>query len=190
MLSALLLLVHPLSASVDDSAPRAPQAVTAQVVGMTFHPGGGTQPDYYPRKLDPDGWWVLQLGGALAWDVQPWEHFGLRAKTAWYRDCADKQQVFLHLGLRGWILRGKSWGIQGGMGPTLVLREDWQGLPGYRSNGFFPDDTWHGWQHRFLWYGGEFDVWKTVGDRLEVGVSMIPGFPWAITSMVGLRYTL
>lgn len=166
------------------------QGITAQVVGMTFHPGGGTQPDYYPRKLDSEGWWVLQLGGALAWDAQPLPYLGVRSKVAWYLDCADKQQVFLHLGVRGWIYRGEGWGIQGGLGPSLVMREDWQGLPGYRSNGFFGPETWHGWQHRFLWYGGEFDVWKTVGDRLEAGVSLIPGFPWAITSMVGLRYRL
>lgn len=166
------------------------QSVTAQVVGLTFHPGGGTQPELYPRKLDEGGWWVVQWGGAMAWDLQPWEAFGLRAKTAWYLDCADRQQVFFHLGVRGWILRRETWGIQGGLGPTLVMREDWQDLPGYRSNGFFPDETWRGWQHRFLWYGGEFDVWKRLTRRSELGVSLIPGFPWAVTTMAGLRLTL
>lgn len=69
-----------------------PQAVSAQLVGLTFHPGGGTQPEYYPRKLDRGGWWVAQLGGALAYDLSLWEAFGLRAKAAWYRDCADHLQ--------------------------------------------------------------------------------------------------
>ena len=174
---------------MQDSTP-IQQAFSAQAIGLTFHPGGGTQPDLYPRKLDDGGWWVVQLGGALAYDLEPWRSFGFRAKAAWYRDCADRPQIFLHLGVRGWILRRNTWGINGGLGPTLVMRRDWQGLPGYTTSTFFGTDTWNGYQHKFIWYGGEFDLWRKVGDHTELGASLIPGFPWAITTLVGLRYTL
>lgn len=176
-----------LATSMPDSAGHWPQAASIQAVGLTFHPGGGTQPDLYPRRLDDGGWWVVQLGAAASYDVEPWTYFGIRAKTAWYRDCADKPQMFFHLGVRGWIHKGENWSVHGGFGPTLVMRKDWQNLPGYAPNGFFGDDTWRGWQHRFLWYGGEFDLMRRLDDRTQLAISMVPGFPWAITTMIGVR---
>lgn len=188
MLLPILAALGALHAS--DTTRTWPQAISVQAVGLTFHPGGGTNPELYPRKLDQEGWWVVQLGGAASYDLEPWTYLGFRAKTAWYRDCADKNQVFLHLGVRGWIHRGETWSVQGGLGPTLVMRKDWKDLPGYQTNGFFGEDTWHGWQHRFLWWGGEFDLDRRLDGRRELSISLVPGFPWAITTMVGLRWHL
>ena len=152
---------------------------------LTYHPGGGGAD--YPRELDSAAYWVIQLGGEAMADyyLKPW--FLLRAAGSLYR--ADVWAGHAHLGFRlDWRIAPR-FSARIGIGPTFLWRENWYGVvPRYRSDGFFgrpgKEDRF---QSAYIWYGGNIEAEVTLGRGIGLIYSLVPGYPFVITSSLGLR---
>lgn len=163
-------------------------AFGANYYALTYHPGGGGAE--YPRQLDDQAYWVIQLGGeAMAdWYAKPW--FLLRAAGSVYKDCADVWAGHAHLGFRlNWVPASRL-ALRIGIGPTILWRESWLGVvPRYRSDAFFgrpkaSDDFQSAW----IWYGGNVEAEVKLARGVGLLYSLVPGYPLVMTSSLGLRY--
>ncbi len=77
-----------------------------------------------PRKIDRDGYLVMNLGVLISHEHYLMKHFlSVKSATACYSDGAALLGGFIHLGLRARIFTFKKHQLSGGMGPTLVFRE-------------------------------------------------------------------
>lgn len=156
--------------------------------GLTYHPDGGENEDY-PRKLDEEAYFVVQLGGEVHADynLKPW--LAGRFATSLYRDCADVWAGFFHLGPRLVLDRGWPVVFRIGIGPTWLWRENWLGVvDGYTRDSFFGKATAGTFQHRVIWHGGNIDLEYRLGPRWSLLYSNVPGWPEVITSALGARY--
>lgn len=162
--------------------------LSLQYIGITYHPGGGNAPEIYPRKFDQQAYFVAELGAALSYDRAIHGRFFPRLSLAFYRDCANVDAGYLHLGGRGIILSKGKHQINGGIGPTLVFRKDWHQFDEYPGDDFYGNSIWRGWQYRFILYGGEFDYLYRLSDKMELHYSIIPGYPFVFTSKIGVRF--
>ncbi|MFH0991835.1 MAG: hypothetical protein V1799_17645 [bacterium] len=156
---------------------------------MTYHPDGGNTPEVYPLKLDKKAYLVLDLGGVCNVDYALSENLFFRFTTALYQDCAFVTSGCVHLGTRFQF----SWGnnaINGGIGPGLFYRGDWHRFKEYQDDEFYGDRVYQGWQYRFIWYAVEFEYLRRLNDTMEFQWSVIPGAPFVITSMFGIRFRI
>jgi hypothetical protein len=48
-----------------------------------------------------------------------------------------------------------------------------------------PEDIW---QHRFIWYGGEFEYNFAMNDHFSLSTSFVPGFPDLANLAIGISY--
>lgn len=164
--------------------------ISLQYIGLTIHLNGGTLPQRYPLKLDSKAYFVVDAGASSSLDYRFHRKFFLRFSAAVYKDCAFVSAGYFHIGPRGLIA---SWGnneINGGLGPTLVYRQDWHRFPEFKGDAFYGNRTYHGWQYRFFLFGGEFEYIKRITKRLWFQYSLIPGAPLLITSRIGCMYRL
>jgi len=161
--------------------------LSAQYLGFTFHPGEGGK---YPLKIDEKAYWVFEVGGAINLDYYFKEKIFIRGSVAHYLDCAYVPAGYFHLGLRGTIFEKGKHQINGGLGPTLLYREDWYQFSEYKGDSFYGDRVNCKWQYRFIFYGGEFEYLYQLTDKIQLQFSRIPGIPIIVTSKFGLRMKL
>lgn len=164
-----------------------PLFVSLQYLGITYHPHGGETPEIYPLKMDRKAYIVFDVGLAFKADYYISSRFFVRFLSALYEDCAFVTAGCFHLGLRGHIV---SWGknkIIGGVGPTLLFREDWHQFKEYQGDQFYGNRVFRGLQYRFIIYGGEFEYLRKINDKLEFQYTLIPGSPIILTSLFGIR---
>jgi len=161
--------------------------LSLQYVGLTFHPNGGNTPEIYPLKFDKKAYFVLEVGASLNLDYYLNDKLFIRASIAHYRDCAFVPAGYFHLGIRGLIFKKGKHRINGGIGPTLMYREDWHQFPEYKGDEFYGESIHGKWQYRFIIYGGEFEYLYQINDKVEFQYSLIPGIPIIITSKFGIR---
>lgn len=162
--------------------------LSAQWIGFTAHPGQGSMPERYPLKLDKKGYAVLELGLNVNYDRHISGPFLMRVSAAYYKDCAFVNAGYVHIGFRGRVFQKGPHTINGGMGPTLIVREDWHQFPEYEGDAFFGSRVHGKWQYRFIPYGGEFEYLYRINEDLEFQASLIPGIPIVITTKFGFRW--
>lgn len=154
---------------------------------LTYHPNGGGAD--YPRELDSEAYWVIQLGGEAIADyyLKPW--LLLRTAGSLYRDCADVWAGHAHLGFRlDWRVASR-FSARIGIGPTYLWRENWYGVVDrYRSDAFFGrPGKGDRFQSAWIWYGGNIEAEVRLGRGMGLVYSLVPGYPLVMTSSLGLR---
>ncbi|MGL1888904.1 MAG: hypothetical protein OCD76_20495 [Reichenbachiella sp.] len=179
------------SANPDTEHIQSPWHASLQFVGISYHPGGGNYADDYPLKIDDDAYWLLNIGGALNVDYDIVDSIAfIRGAAAFYKDCAFFYAGYFHLGIRGVIVRFGKHSINGGMGATLIYRENWNQIPEYENDSFYENAIMNGrWEYQFIFYGGEFDYIYQYSKNIGIQYSIVPGFPMVITSKLGVRYS-
>ena len=123
-----------------DTATTYRHGLTAQWIGIVFHPKGGTYPERYIRKLDPAAYFVIELGAILSYEFQVFERAYVKAGAALNLDCADVPAGFFHIGAYYQVINRKRHILSLGLGPTLVFRENWGQFPEYTGDEFFKDN--------------------------------------------------
>lgn len=160
--------------------------------GLSIHPKGEHDNAFLmPRKLDPNGYFVLNVGAQINY-----EHFiykdivSIKIIQALYADCASRLGGFSHIGLRGRFFKINRHVLSGGIGPTLVFRRNWLELVGYQNPERFKGDIGQKWQHLFLWYGGEFEYKYYLNQNTTFALSFVPGYPDLMSLSLGLHYDI
>lgn len=169
-------------------------AIGANYYALTYHPGGGGAK--YPRELDKKAYWVVQVGAESNIDyyVLPW--LLVRGAGSLFRDCADVWAGYAHLGFRlNWNPTSRA-SFRIGIGPTLLWRESWLGkVVSFKGNPYTGDPFYGNpkstdkYQSRWIIYGGNMEAEWKINRSLGLIYSLVPGFPFVITSSVGLRKT-
>jgi len=180
---------EPLARSDPHRRPGA-QHLSLQWLGLSIHGGPASMPHRYPLGLDPRGYVVLQMGASVSYDVRIRGPLMGRVSVAHFRDCVFLPAGYFHIGLRGILVEKGRHTLHGGLGPTLIYREDWRQFPDYPGDEFYGDRSVGRWQYRFIVYGGEFEYLYRVTDRLELQASLIPGIPLVFTTRLGVRWAL
>jgi len=162
----------------------------ANLIFLTWHPGGDEMYFLQPRRLDARANLVLNYGGVLAY-----EHFvykkrlSLKLAQAAYSDCAALFAGHTHIAFRWNVLSSDRHALRLGFGPTWFYRQSWERFPGYiQQNPYLK--TRGDWQYSFVWYGGEIEYDYALTNRWNLGVRIIPGIPSFFTFGVGIRYWL
>lgn len=159
--------------------------------GLSIHPFGDENAFLMPRKLDRNGYFVLNLGAMLSYEKFVWQDIlSVKAIQAGYSDCAARAGGFSHIGVRGKIFSTKRQTLSGGIGPTLIYRRNWNELEKYHNPGCFQGGLSDKWQYLFIWYGGEFEYKYSVNEKLDLALCFIPGYPDLISFSLGINYKL
>jgi hypothetical protein len=162
-------------------------AVGLNYYALTYHPGGGGA--VYPRQLDSKAYWVVQVGGEGYADYYVTRWLLVRGGGALYRDCADVWAGHAHLGFRlNWAPADRL-AFRIGIGPTFLWRESWLGkVKNYRADGFFGRPArGDRFQSAWIWYGGSMEAEVKLRKRLGLIYNFVPGYPYVMTSSLGLR---
>lgn len=171
----------------EGSPPAERFAVGANYYALTYHPGGGGAE--YPRQFDDKAFWVLQVGAEAYGDyyLTPW--FLLRATGSLYKDCADVWAGFGHFGFRLEWEPAPPVALRIGIGPSFLWRESWLGVvKRYHADGFFGRPaSGDRFQSAWILYGGNLEAEWKIRPGLGLLYSVVPGFPFVITSSLGLR---
>ncbi len=185
----LFLLVLVLKAAAVSPA-NARFSVGVQVFGLSIHPHGVLQPELMPRKLDPKGIFVMNLGIVASFEYFLFEDIvSIKLAQAFYSDCGNLPGGFTHIGLRGRILAIGPHRLYGGIGPTWIYRRSWFRLEGYDPAGsFFHGGPGSDWQHRFIWYGGEFEYNWYFRESTALAINFVPGYPDLMSLYTGFRF--
>jgi hypothetical protein len=157
--------------------------------GLTVHPRGDKNAFLMPRKFDPEGVFVLNIGGMTSY-----EHFihkdifSIKGIQALYSDCAAKPGGFSHVGIRGKIFKSSKHSLYGGIGPTLIFRRNWSDLTGYLNSNRFKGKETNKYQHFFLWYGAELEYAYVLNKHIDLSVTFIPGYPDLLSLSLGIKH--
>jgi hypothetical protein len=183
------LFFHALFAqNIEKTSPK--RHFSAQWLGMTIHPNGGSMPQNYPWKLDPEAVFVASAGVALSYDWQYKKHIYWKAAAGFYSDCAFLPAGYLHIGFRWEALRFGRHTFNGGFGPGFLFRQDWHRFTAYRGDPIFNDRVYKGWQYRWTPIVGEVEYLYKINDHLQFQYSVLPAYPAVIVSKLGLRWAL
>jgi len=161
-------------------------AFTLKFFGLSAHLRQTPYPELFPNRLDQKGIMVVNFGG-----IAGYERFVLRdvlsvrVEQGIYADCSSSLAGFTHLGWRGEIFRTGRHSLNGGFGPTLVYRRDWNRLEGYEDDGYFRRRG--DWQYRFYWYGGEFEYNYQLTEQNDLSINLVPGIPELVSFGAGFR---
>ena len=90
-----------------DSINNYKHAISANWIGLVFHPKGGTYPHRYIRKLDPQAYFVVEHGVVLSYEHRIFERGYIKGAIAYNLDCANVPAGFFHAGLHYQLLRKK-----------------------------------------------------------------------------------
>lgn len=163
-------------------------ALGFKYTGITYHPGGGENEEPYKRSLDDGDYWVLLLGFQADADYVVNRFLFIRTATSLYRDCADVWSGYFNLGFRvNWWVTSKL-GLRIGVGPTLLWRENWNGVvKGYTKDSFYGAATDDTFQSKFIWHGGDVEVEWKAWEEISLIYGFIPGYPEVIQNSIGLR---
>lgn len=158
--------------------------------GLSIHPKGEkANARLMPRRFDKDGYLVLNVGGIASYEKFLFEHIlSVKTAVALYSDCAAQLGGFAHVGVRAKIFKTGKHSLYGGIGPTLVFRDNWQRLDAYVNLNRFKGDVDVKWQYLFLWYGGEFEYKYSINDKMDFAVSFVPGYPDLMSLSLGVHY--
>lgn len=177
-------------ASAPDSIQRLDSdwAINAKYFALTYHPDGGEN-EGYPRQLDDQAYWVLQVGAQIDVDRRIASWLQWRSIGALYRDCADVWAGFIHTGPRLEWTPVPNLSLLFGVGPTFLWRQNWLfHVKGYTKDSFFGKaDSSSDYQSAFLWYGGDLEAQWRIDRKWSVVASVVPGWPEVITTSVGAR---
>lgn len=167
-------------------------SVGLKYFGLSIHPKGAVNAPLMPLKLDEKGYFVFNLGASANAEYFIWRDIiSVKAVQAFYSDCIGQFAGFSHIGLRGRILKIGAFSLNGGIGPTFIYRKNWYKVPGYDDAfSFFYGEKDDEWQHRFLWYGGEFEFNYLIMPNTELSFSVIPGGLDLINFSFGFRYNI
>ena len=164
---------------------------SAQLLGLTIHPGGGAMPQNYPWKLDAKATFVLTPGVALNYDWAWKKHIFWRAAAGFYADCAILPAGYLHIGFRWEALRFGRHTFNGGLGPGFLFRKDWHRFePAYWGDPIFGDRVFKDWQYRLTPIIGEVEYLYKINEHLQFQYSVLPAYPAVIVSRMGLRWAI
>lgn len=164
-----------------------PHSISAQFIGMAFHPLGGTYPELYHRKLDPKAYFVLELGAAVQYRFQFKRRWALSSEFAYYSDCAKMPAGVIRVGIRFFAINGERHKFNIGLGPALLFRKDWHQLPGYTTDKFFAESVYGKYQYRF-YVIPDLEYSYTIDSKWDLFFSILPGGQHVSTSSVGARY--
>ena len=185
----LLLFISYLNAQNVEKT-KSPRHFSAQLLGLTIHPGGGSMPQNYPWKLDAQATFVLTPGAALNYDWAWKKHIFWRAAAGFYADCAILPAGYLHIGFRWEALRFGRHTFNGGLGPALLFRKDWHRFSAYRGDNIYGDRVYQNWQYRLTPIIGEVEYLYKINEHLQFQYSVLPAYPAVIVSRIGIRWAL
>ncbi|MEE9166725.1 MAG: hypothetical protein V3U24_04590 [Candidatus Neomarinimicrobiota bacterium] len=155
-------------------------------IGPTIHLKKSPHPHLYQRRLDRNGFLVLNVGIIVSFEVFLYKDMvSLKMVQGVLSDCAEHLAGFSHIGLRG-TLAGKNHSISIGNGPTVFYRKDWRSLPGYVDEGIFKRKR--GWQYVFFWHAGEVEYNSHINGNFTLSTTIIPGPPEFVALASGVRY--
>ncbi len=163
-------------------------AITVNWIGIVFHPLGGTYPDRYIRKLDPNAYFVIEHGVYSSFEHRLFERTYLKSAASLFIDCANLPAGFLHLGVHFNLLNKQKHIVSLGLGPTLLFREDWHQFPEYVGDEFFKDRLYGKWQYRFIIFG-DIEYNYRFSKNTFLNISLFPGGRYLYTLSFGLKHT-
>ncbi|WP_337066294.1 hypothetical protein [Pontibacter sp. 13R65] len=182
----LVLSVLPIAELKAQEAPAFRNAITVKAFGLSIHLKESPYPEIFPNRLDDKGYATVNYGGIVGYDrFVIGNDLSVRAEQGFYADCAASMAGFTHIGFRGKIFRKGRHEINGGIGPTLVYRHDWNRLEGYIDDGYFRKRG--DWQYKFYWYGGEFEYNYQLSAQNDLSITLIPGIPEVVSFGIGFR---
>ncbi len=180
----LMLSVLPFSWSRAQEAFK--NSITVKAFGLSVHLKESPYPEIFPNRLDSKGYTTINYGGIVGYDrFVVRNDLSVRMEQGLYADCAESMAGFTHIGFRGKIFRKGRHSVNGGIGPTLVYRRDWNRLEGYVDNGYF--NRRGDWQYKFYWYGGEFEYNYQLSEQNDLSLTLIPGIPELVSFGIGFR---
>ncbi len=158
-------------------------------VGLGWHPSDeGMNADKMPLKLDEDGTFMLNIGlvGSLERYFKEDGKLSLELMGSYSLDCAMVSDLFFHFGFRGTIFTIGKHSLNGGIGPTILVRRNWHAkIDDYQNLGYFNGDEDDYFQWKFFWYGGDIEYNYAFNERNFLSVSIIPGFPKYVVLFIG-----
>lgn len=161
-------------------------AFTVKYFGLSMHLRQTSYPELFKNRLDRKGIAVLNFGGIVGYErFVVRDVISVRVEQGLYADCASSLAGFTHLGWRGQIFRTGRHSLNGGFGPTLVYRRDWNRLQGYEDDGYFNRSG--DWQYKFYWYGGEFEYNYQLKGQYDLSLNLVPGIPELVSFGAGFR---
>ncbi|MBF8964271.1 hypothetical protein I0P70_13535 [Pontibacter sp. FD36] len=185
----LLLFLFSFSLLLPGHAQEQPaykNAFTVKFFGLSMHLRPTPYPELFKNRLDRKGIAVLNFGGIVGYDrFVVREVISVRVEQGLYSDCASSLAGFTHLGWRGQIFKAGRHSLNGGFGPTLVYRRDWNRLQGYEDDGYF--NRRGDWQYKFYWYGGEFEYNYQLKGQYDLSLNLVPGIPELVSFGAGFR---
>ncbi|MDX5435778.1 MAG: hypothetical protein LPK03_01190 [Pontibacter sp.] len=161
-------------------------AFSLKFFGLSLHLKESPYPEIFPNRLDEKGYLTFNYGAIAGYDrfiVQ--DKLSVKVQQGLYADCAGKLAGFSHLGFRALIFRKNNHSLNGGVGPTLVYRQDWNSIDGYQDDGYFNRNGT--WQYKFYWYAGELEYNYSIKPNTDLSVSLVPGLPELISVGAGFR---
>ncbi|NEM96643.1 hypothetical protein [Pontibacter burrus] len=161
-------------------------AFTVKLFGLSVHLKESPHPEIFPNRIDDKGFVTLNYGAIVGYDRFIVENkHAIRAEQGLYADCSASLAGFTHIGWRGLIFQKNRHSMNGGIGPTLVYRHNWNRLEGYKDDGYFKQRG--DWQYKFYWYAGELEYNYQLTAQTDFSVTMVPGLPELISFGVGVR---
>jgi hypothetical protein len=169
-----------------------PSNISLKYLGLTIHPFGDRTAHLQPYKLDPRARFVLNFGGAMGYERFIFQDvLSVKVLEAVFADCSAGLASVSHVALRGNFLHRKRHRLSIGLGPALMIRQDWGRLPGYQSSGLMNTGYIKPLgpvQWKVFWVGIEMEYDVSITDRLAFSASLTPGIPMAVTMGCGLKY--
>lgn len=166
--------------------PAYKNAVTVKFFGLSVHLKESPYPEMFPNRLDNKGYVTFNYGAIAGYDrFVLRDVISVRVEQGLYADCAAELAGFTHIGLRGLIFRKNRHSMNGGFGPTLVYRHDWNDIEDYVDDGYFKRSG--KWQYKFYWYAGELEYNYKLKENTDLSVNLVPGIPELVSFGVGLR---
>jgi hypothetical protein len=181
----LAIVAAPCMAQQQDSVDHR-NAVTIKLFGLSLHLKASPYPELFPNRIDDKGYLTVNYGAIVGYDrfiVR--DVHAVRFQQGLYADCAASLAGFTHIGWRGRFFKKDRHSLNGGIGPTLVYRRDWNRINGYKDDGYFNRSG--KWQYKFYWYAGELEYNYRLRGKTDLSVSLVPGLPELVSIGVGIR---
>ncbi|RDV15535.1 hypothetical protein DXT99_08580 [Pontibacter diazotrophicus] len=185
LLCLFLLCQLPLGVQAQEQAAHK-NAFTVKLFGLSVHLKESPYPEMFPNRLDNKGYITFNYGAIVGYDrFVVRDVISVRVEQGLYADCAAVLAGFTHIGWRGLIFRKNRHSLNGGVGPTLVYRRDWNNIEDYVDDGYF--ERKGDWQYKFYWYAGELEYNYKLKKNTDLSVNLVPGIPELVSFGVGIR---
>lgn len=165
---------------------------TVKYFGLTIHPFGDNQARFQPYKLDDEAHLILNFGGFAGYEKYLWEDIvSAKVIQGIFSDCSAGLATITHIGLRGFLFENKKHKLAFGIGPTFIIRNDWNRFDGYEDSDFFNRTTIKGIgnvQYKLFYYGFELEYDYRLSDKVDFSLSFTPGVPLVMALSFGVKY--